>query len=156
MSTTITKEIEIELEYEEIRSAVEDLSSSEKLELVNDCELSEDIKSEIAGDLANFIDENCSNFQMEEAVSIIEAVIDNSGSPTSDILNKVINNLDEDIKAELNVNVTEGEGEKTTETQKEFLAVVGKYLDEEKMKKVVAKHKGGSELVEFFLLFIAK
>lgn len=156
MSATITKEIEIELDYQDLVNAVGELSSREQSQLVEDCELEENIKSDIADDLINFIDENCSNFEHDEAVGIIEAVIDNSGCPTSDILNRVISNLDEDIKAELNVNASESEGGEITETQKEFLQIVSKYLDEDKMKKVIAKHKGGSELVEFFLLFIAK
>jgi hypothetical protein len=156
MSTTITKEIEIELDYQEVVNAVEGLSTSDQSQLIEDCELAENIKSDIADDLINFIDENCSNFEHDEAVGIIEAVIDNSGCPTSDILNRVISNLDEDIKAELNVNASESEGGEITETEKEFLRIVSKYLDEDKMKKVIAKHRGGSELVEFFLLFIAK
>lgn len=155
MSATITKEIEIELGYQEVVSAVDELSSREKLQLLEDCELAEDIKSDIADDLMNFIDDNCSNLEKDEAVGIIQSVLDNTLGATSDVLNRVIEGLDDDIKAELNVDVSE-KSEGVTETEKEFLQIVSKYLDEDKMKKVIAKHKSGSELVEFFLLFIAK
>lgn len=156
MSTTITKEIEIELDYQEVVNAVEGLSTSDQSQLIEDCELAENIKSDIADDLINFIDENCSNFEHDEAVGIIQSVLDNTIGATSDVLNRVIDELDDDIKAELNVNASESEGGEITETEKEFLQIVSKYLDEDKMKKVIAKHRGGSELVEFFLLFIAK
>ena len=155
MSATITKEIDIELDYDDITNAVNDLSSGEKMQLLEDCELSEDLKSDIASDLANFIDENCSSLEQEEAVSIINAVLENSQGPTSDVLNRLISELDDDIQSELNVNVVENNTE-TSETQKEFLKIVSNYLDEDKMKKVIAKNKNGSELVEFFLLFISK
>lgn len=154
--STITKEIEIDLEYDEVRDAVSDLSNSEKSQLIEDCELGEDIKSEISDDLANFIDENCSDIESDEAVSIIQAVIENldSNSPTSDVLNRVIRDLDDDIQNELNVNVVEEGG--VTETQKEFLKIVARYMDEKKMKKVVEKQKEGAELLEGFLEFLAK
>lgn len=155
MSATITKEIEIELDYQDLVNAVGELSSREQTQLVEDCELEENIKSDIADDLMNFIDDNCSNFEHDEAVGIIKSVLDNTIGATSDVLNRVIDELDDDIKAELNVNVSE-KSEGVTETEKEFLQIVSKYLDEDKMKKVIAKHKSGSELVEFFLLFIAK
>lgn len=152
--STITKEVEIEIEYDEIREAVSDLSSSELNQLIEDCELAENIKSDISDDLVNFIDENCNNLEQDEAANIINAVFENTLGSTSDLLNRVIGDLDEDIVAELNLKtgVTEG----VSETQKEFLEIVSKYLDEDKMKKVITKHRGGSELVEFFLLFIAK
>ena len=152
--STITKEVEIEIEYDEIREAVSDLYSSELNQLIEDCELAENIKSDISDDLVNFIDENCNNLEQDEAANIINAVFENTLGSTSDLLNRVIGDLDEDIVAELNLKtgVTEG----VSETQKEFLEIVSKYLDEDKMRKVITKHRGGSELVEFFLLFIAK
>ena len=152
--STITKEIEIDLEYDEVRDAVSDLSNSEKSQLIEDCELGEDIKSEISDDLANFIDENCNSIEQDEAVSIINAVLENSQGATSDVLNRVISDLDDDIQNELNVNVVEEGG--VTETQKEFLKIVARYMDEKKMKKVVEKQKEGAELLEGFLEFLAK
>jgi hypothetical protein len=156
MGTRITKEIEIELEYNEVRDAVNDLSNREKATLIEDCELGEDIKSEITDDLSSFIDENCSDIDKRDAVAIIQSVLENldSDTPTSDVLNKVISELDEDVASELNVNVS-GEGE-VTQTQKEFLQIVARYMDEKKMKKVVEKQKEGSELLEGFLEFLAK
>jgi hypothetical protein len=156
MGTTITKEIEIELGYNEVRDAVNDLSNSEKATLIEDCELGEDIKSEITDDLSSFIDENCSDIDKRDAVAIIQSVLENldSDTPTSDVLNKVISELEEDVASELNVNVSE-EGE-VTQTQKEFLQIVARYMDEKKMKKVVEKQKEGSELLEGFLEFLAK
>lgn len=154
--STITKEIEIELDYDEVRDAVSDLSDSEKSQLMEDCELNEDIKSEIADDLSSFIDENCNDIDKRNAVAIIHSVLNNldSDTPTSDVLNLVVEDLDDDIKTELNVNVVE-EGE-VTETQKEFLKIVARYMDEKKMKKVVEKQKEGAELLEGFLEFLAK
>lgn len=156
MSSTITKEIEIELEYNEVRDAVNDLSNSEKSTLIEDCELGEDIKSEIADDLSGFIDENCSDIDKRDAVAIIQSVLENldSDTPTSDVLNKVISELDEDVASELNVDVQE-EGE-VTKTQKEFLKIVARYMDEEKMERVVKKHEQGAELLKGFLEFISK
>lgn len=156
MSSTITKEIEIELEYNEVRDAVNDLSNSEKATLIEDCELGEDIKSEIADNLSDFIDENCSDIDKRDAVAIIQSVLENldSDTPTSDVLNKVISELDEDVASELNVDVQE-EGE-VTKTQKEFLKIVARYMDEEKMERVVKKHEQGAELLKGFLEFISK
>lgn len=156
MGSTITKEIDIELEYNDIKDAVSDLSNSDKSQLIEDCELGEDIKSEIADDLSSFIDDNCSDFDEVEAVQVIQSVLENlnSDSPTSDVLNKVISELDEDIVAELNVNA--GEGGDVTQTQKEFLNIVARYMDEEGMEKVVSKHEKGAELLKGFLDFLAK
>lgn len=122
--------------------------------MIEDCELAEDIKSEIIDDLANFIDENASSFEQDEAVSIINAVLENSQGATSDVLNRVIRDLDDDIQSEINVNVVEDGG--VTETQKEFLKIVARYMDEKKMEKVVEKQKEGSELLGGFLEFLTK
>jgi hypothetical protein len=156
MGTRITKEIEIELEYNEVRDAVNDLSNSDKSTLIEDCELGEDIKGEIADDLSNFIDEDCDDFDKHEAVCIIKSVLEklDSDTPTSDVLNKVISELDEDVASELNVNVS-GEGE-VTQTQKEFLQIVARYMDEKEMEKVVSKYEQGAELLKGFLEFLAK
>jgi hypothetical protein len=156
MGATITKEIDIELEYNDIKDAVSDLSNSEKSLLIEDCELGEDIKSEIADDLSSFIDDNCSDFDEVEAVKVIQSVLENlnSDSPTSDVLNKVISELDDDVVAELNVDA--GEGGDVTQTQKEFLNIVARYMDEEGMEKVVSKHEKGAELLKGFLEFLAK
>ena len=156
MGATITKEIDIELEYNDIKDAVSDLSNSEKSLLIEDCELGEDIKSEIADDLSSFIDDNCSDFDEVEAVKVIQSVLENlnSDSPTSDVLNKVISELDDDVVAELNVNA--GEGGDVTQTQKEFLNIVARYMDEKGMEKVVNRHEQGTELLKGFLEFLAK
>jgi len=157
MGTTITKEIDIELEYNDVKNAVDDLSNSEKSQLVEDCELGEDIKSEISSDVSSFIDENCDDFDRHEAVCIIQSVLEklDSDTPTSDVLNKVIGELDEDIVAELNVNAGES-GDKATQTQRDFLKIVARYMDEEEMEKVVSKHEQGAELLKGFLEFLAK
>jgi hypothetical protein len=156
MSVTISKEIDIELDYEEVKEAVEGLGNYDKKQLVSDCDLGEDIKSEIADDLANFIDENCSGLELDEAADIIRAVVENSRRPTSDIINLFISGLDEDVKDELNVDASANGNGEITQTQMEFLKIVGGYMDESKMKAVVEKHKGGSEMLEFFLTFIGR
>ena len=150
MSTTITKEIEIELEYDDIQSAVGDLDTYEKSRLIEDCELGEDIKSEISDDLPNFIDENCSDIPKKEAVNIIQSVLANSNAPTSDIFNSLFEDLDEDVLSELNVNVAESE-KPETDVQKEFLKIVTKIIGEAEIERIVLKHKENQELLQNLL-----
>ena len=150
MSTTITKEIEIELEYDEIQAAVGELDTYEKSRLIQDCELEEDIKSEISDDLPNFIEENCSDISKNEAVNIIQSVLANSNAPTSDIFNSIFLDLDEDVLSELNVNVAESE-KPETDVQKEFLKIVTKIIGEAEIERIVLKHRENQELLQNLL-----
>lgn len=149
MGTTITKEIEIEIEYDDIVSAVGEMGSSERESLISDCDLAEDIKNEISDDVANFIDENCSDLSLDDTTSIIESALENSEADKVKVLKKVIANLDDDEQEELNAG---GYGKptasETTDVQGEFLKIVGDIIDEAEMRRIVLKYKENRELLE--------
>jgi hypothetical protein len=127
MSTTIKKEVEIEIEYSEICEAVSDLDRQEKLSLVQDCELINE-KSVI-----DYID----NLDSEEKLKIAEKcdLIDN------DVIESHISNLSEDEVKDLLENTGHEDllkgGSSMSENDEILLNIVKKRLSRKDIERVV-------------------
>jgi hypothetical protein len=127
MSTTIKKEVEIEIEYSEICEAVSDLDRQEKLSLVQDCELINE-KSVI-----DYID----NLDSEEKLKIAEKcdLMDN------DVIESHISNLSEDEVKDLLENAGHEDllkgGSSMSENDEILLNIVKKRLSRKDIERVV-------------------
>lgn len=131
MAITITKEVEIELKYEDICSAVSDLSSNRQTELVGDCEL---LNRDIVID---YID-NCDDDDKQEIVescglitdSMVEGYIGNlSGTEFMDL---VASTGHEDLLQSQSP---------ISEQDEKLLEVCKKYFTEEQIKVIIDKHE---------------
>ena len=131
MSTTIKKEVEVEveLEYSEICEAVSDLDSQEKLSLVQDCELINE-KSVI-----DYID----NLDSDDKLKIAEKcdLMDN------DVIESHISNLSEDEVKDLLENTGYEDllkgGSSMSENDEILLGIVKKRLTRKDIERVVEK-----------------
>jgi len=130
MSTTIKKEVEIEIEYSEICEAVSDLDRQEKLSLVQDCELLTD------QNVIDYID----NLDSEEKLKIAEKcdLIDN------DVIESHISNLSEDEVKDLLDNAGHEDllkgGSSMSENDEILLNIVKKRLSRKDIERVVEKN----------------
>jgi hypothetical protein len=127
MSTTIKKEVEIEIEYSEICEAVSDLDRQEKLSLVQDCELINE-KSVI-----DYID----NLDSDDKLKIAEKcdLMDN------DVIESHISNLSEDEVKDLLENTGHEDllkgGSSMSKNDEILLNIVKKRLSRKDIEKVV-------------------
>lgn len=134
MSTTIRKEVEIEIEYSEICEAVSDLDSQEKLSLVQDCELINE-KSVI-----DYID----NLDSDDKLRIAEKcdLMDN------DVIESHISSLSEDeVKCLLENTGHEDlylSGSSLSENDEILLNIVKKRLSRKDIEKVVEENNIGT------------
>jgi len=130
MSTTIKKEVEVELEYSEICEAVSDLDRQEKRSLIQDCELLTD------QNVIDYID----NLDSEEKLKIAEKcdLIDN------DVIESHISNLSEDEVKDLLDNAGHEDllkgGSSMSENDEILLNIVKKRLSRKDIERVVEKN----------------
>lgn len=138
MSTTITKEVDIELEYSEICEAVSNLSSREQIELVNDCELFNQAS------VIDYID-NCDDDDKHEivescglvTVSMVEGYIGNlSGTEFMDLVAKT--GHEDLLQSESPI----------SEHEQKFLEICKKHMTEEQIKQVVTKYEEMDDFVK--------
>lgn len=134
MSTTITKEVEIELEYSEICEAVSDLDSQEKLSLIQDCELMDE-KSVI---------DYLENLDSEDKLKIAEKC----DLMDDDVIESHISNLSEDEVKDLLENtgheyLLKG-GSSLSENDEILLNIVKKRLSRKDIEKVVEENNIGT------------
>jgi hypothetical protein len=129
MSTTIKKEVEVEveLEYSEICEAVSDLDKQEKRSLIQDCELLTD------QNVIDYID----NLDSEEKLKIAEKcdLMDN------DVIESHISNLSEDEVKDLLENAGHEDllkgGSSMSENDEILLNIVKKRLTRKDIERVV-------------------
>lgn len=134
MSTTITKEVEIELEYSEICEAVSDLDSQEKLSLIQDCELMDE-KSVI---------DYLENLDSEDKLKIAEKC----DLMDDDVIESHISNLSEYEVKDLLVNTGHEDllkgGSSLSENDEILLNIVKKRLSRKDIEKVVEENNIGT------------
>lgn len=129
--STITKEVEIEIEYDEICEAVSDLDSSEKVQLVQDCELLDQ------SSVIDYIDNLDSDDKQE--------IIDRCDLLDDDFIESHISNLSESEVKDLLENTGHEEllkGNGSSELSEEdsaLLEILKKHLSKKDIKKVVEK-----------------
>lgn len=139
MGATISKEVDIELEYREICEAVSDLSSREQLELVNDCEL---LNQESVIDYI----ENCSEGDIQEIVQRCNLVSD-------DLIENYISEMSTDQVKDL---ITDTQHRvlfenNLSEQDQKLLDVCKLYLTDEQIKILTEKHQDISFVVKALL-----
>ena len=134
MSTTIRKELEIEIEYSEICEAVSDLDSQEKLSLIQDCELMDE-KSVI---------DYLENLDSDDKLRIVEKC----DLMDDDVIESHISNLSEDEVKDLLENTGHEDllkgGSSMSENDEILLNIVKKRLSRKDIEKVVEENNIGT------------
>jgi hypothetical protein len=140
MSTTITKEIEveIELEYNEICEAVSDLCKQEKRSLVQDCEL---LNEQMVVD---YID----NLDSDEK----ESIVDSCNLLDDNFIENHISNLSESEVKDLLENAGHEEilngSSEVSEKDAKILEICKKHLSESQIDTLIEKHEDFAVLIK--------
>jgi len=136
--STITKEVEIEIEYNEICEAVSDLSRDEQTQLVQDCELINQRS------VIDYID----NLDSEEK----QEIVDRCDLMEDEIVENYISNLSEsEVKDLLENNghedLLKGNSELNDEDSK-LLEICKKHLTEKQIETIIEKHEDFAVLIK--------
>lgn len=131
MSHYITKEIEVEIDYQDICEVVNDLSSSEKMELVDDCEL---LNNKIVID---YID----NLDIQDR----QDIIDSCSLMDDDLIENHISNLTEsevkDLLCDCGHENLINSASDITENEIKLLKLIKTTLSEKQLKKFLDNPK---------------
>lgn len=148
MSVTISKEVDVELEFSDIRDAVNDLSSREQAELVAECDLLnkqviiEYLENSDSDDLKE-IAEKCDMINENVVVSYLDDLSEEDFKET----------ISQTCHSELLGEGSEGD---LTKEQVEFAKVCSKYLNKEQMKTIVQKHEDFAVILKAILGVVGK
>lgn len=136
--STITKEVEIEIEYNEICEAVSDLSRDEQTQLVQDCELINQRS------VIDYIDNLDSDDKQE--------IVDRCDLMEDEIVENYISNLSEsEVKDLLENNGHEDllkGGSELSEDDAKLLEVCKKHLTKKQIETIIEKHEDFAVLIK--------
>jgi len=136
--STITKEVEIEIEYNEIFEAVSDLSRDEQTQLVQDCELINQRS------VIDYID----NLDSDDKQEIVDRcdLIDNDA-----IENHISNLSDNEVKDLLadtgHEDLLKG-GSELSEDDAKLLEICKKHLRQKQIETIIEKHEDFAVLIK--------
>lgn len=138
--STITKEVEIEIEYNEICEAVSDLSRDEQTQLVQDCELINQRS------VIDYIDNLDSDDKQE--------IVDRCDLMEDEVVENYISNLSESEVKDLLVDagheeLLKGNGSsELSDEDSKLLEICKKHLTKKQIETIIEKHEDFSVLIK--------